>query len=217
MSYPQYRGQIDKTRNTGDISYVGDGTNFYPVLASTAGVTTSGKPIIAQREPFIFRPGRSALASTSLTTGMVLSGTRNGSPTVASTSANVTVYGTEVVYEPARAGKIDGIAASGVVSGQITIGSICAVAQTCLAKHTMRIRNKGGTWTTCLNVSGTVAVGGTTEVYTTYDVPHLLTTADFNAVPFGVAIGVQSNEAGTAAVARIMESSYISGEFEPST
>jgi len=211
---------------SGRIVYGSDGTDVYAMkvdssgnqqielLAGTASIGNIGE--LPQREPFIFRPGSSALASSSATTGMVLSGVRSGGATVASTSADTTVWGTEVVYEPARDGKIDGLTTGGIISGQLTIGTIAAAA-TCLAKHTARIRNKSGTTTTCLFLSGTVAVGATTEVYTTYDIPYLQTTATFNAIPFGIAIGVQSNEAGTAAVARIMESSYIMGEFEPGT
>lgn len=196
---------------TGRIAYGHDGTDSYPMK-----VVESGEQKIAQREPFIFRPGASALASTSAVTGMVLSGVRTGGATVASTSANVTVWGTTVTYEPQRDGKIDGLDSGGTISGEITIGTIAAAA-TCLAKHTARIRNKNGTWITCLAVSGTVAVGATTEVYTTYTINHLLTATNFNSIPFDFAIGVQSNEAGTAAVARIMEASYIMGEFEPGT
>lgn len=175
-----------------------------------ADTVTSGLKL-RQREPFIFRVGNTALAS-----GMVASGDRSGGPTVANTSANVTVWGTEVVYEPFSSGKIDGVATGGIVSGQITIGVLCSVANTVAAKLTARIRNKDGTQTTMLALTGSFNVGGTTEVFKTYDIPHLLTTANFNAVPFGMSIGVQGNQvAATAAVARVMESSYIQGEFEP--
>ena len=175
-----------------------------------ADTVTSGLNV-RQREPFIFRVGSTALAS-----GMVESGSRSGGPTVANTSANVTVWGTEVVYEPFSSGKIDGIAASGIVSGQITVGVICNVANTVATKLTARIRNKDGTLTTVLALTGSFNVGGTTEVFKTYDIPYLLTTTNFNAVPFGFAIGVQGNQvAATSAIARIMESSYIQGEYEP--
>ena len=159
-------------------------------------------------QAFIFRPAAAALAD-----GMVASGTRSGGAIVASTTNNTTVWGTEVVYEPMRSGKIDGIAASGVVSGQITIGMVTA-AGTCVGKNTMRIRNKAGTLTTCLQLTGTVSCT-TAEIFVTYDIPHLYTTANFNAIPFGIAIGNQTNQAGTVLSTRMMESSYIMGEFDP--
>ncbi|KKL80877.1 hypothetical protein LCGC14_2000340 [marine sediment metagenome] len=165
---------------------------------------------LRQREPFIFRVGSTALAS-----GMVESGSRSSGPTVSSTSANVTVWGDDVLYEPFSAGKIDGIAASGIVSGQVTVGSICSAAASVAVKHTARIRNKDGTYVTTLALTGSFNAGGTTEVFKTYDIPHLLTVANFNSVPFQFAIGVQGNLASTFAVARIMESSYIQGEYEP--
>jgi len=212
MAYPEYRGKPGKVHNTGVAFYGGDGTEFYPLFASTAGITTSGKPVIAQREPFLFRPGAAALAN-----GMVASGTRSSAGTIsAAGTAAQTYWGTEVVYAPSRSGKIDGIAASGVVSGQITIG-LKSAASTADAKVTARIRNQSGTWTTCLALSGTVIACSTAEIFRTYDIPYLYTTADFNQVPFGFAIGVESNLAGTATIARIMESSYIQGEFEPGT
>ena len=220
MAYEQWHGQKDKTHSLGQIEYVGDGTNFFPVLGSTAGIATSARPIISQREPFIFRPGAQALSSTSTITGMVLSGVRtSGASTVTANSAT-TYWSPTVTYNPLRGGKIDGLAASGIVSGQITMGLLVTTAATADAKLTARIRNNGGTWTTCLFLSATViAVGGTTEVFKTYDIPYLYTTADFNAVPLDFAIGVQSDKAAASAIitARIMESSYIQGEFEPGT
>ena len=166
--------------------------------------------VLPQREPFIFRPGQAVLAS-----GMVASGTRTGGDTITSIGANSTTWGTEVVYEPKRAGKIDGLSSGGIISGQITIG-IKSSASTPNAKLTVRIRNKNGTWTTILALTSAFALS-TAEAYKTYDIPYLLTTADFNAVPFGVTIGVQSDSASNTAIARIMESSYIQGEFEPGT
>ena len=165
---------------------------------------------LQQREPFIFRPGSAALAG-----GMVASGSRSGGATVTSAAANTTAWGTEVVYEPFRAGKIDGISTGGIVSGQLTIG-IKASAATPNGKLTARIRNKGGTWTTILTLTGAIALT-TTEIFKTYDIPYLLTTANFNQVPFGIAIGVESDSASNNAVARIMESSYLQAEFEPGT
>ena len=199
-------GQKNQAKITGRIIYGHDGTDAYPIYANSAQAIRLG-----QREPFIFRPGGTALAS-----GMVASGTRSGAATIAAAgTANQTYWGTEVVYEPARAGKIDGLSTGGVVSGQLTVG-VSTTAATATAKLTARIRNKGGTWTTALALTGTMSCT-TAEIYRTYDIPYLYTTANFNAVPFGVAIGVESNEAGTATQARIMESSYIQAEFEPGT
>lgn len=166
---------------------------------------------LPQREPFIFRPGRAALAS-----GMVASGSRSGGATVTSVGADTTTWGTEVVYEPRRAGLIDGVATGGVISGQITIG-IKSSAGTPNGKLTARIRDKGGaTLVTCLALTDAFALS-TTEIFKTYDIPYLLTVAGFTGVPFGFAIGVQSNSADNTAIARIMESSFIMGEFEPGT
>ncbi len=173
-----------------------------------ANSVTSGFKL-RQREPFIFRVGNTALAS-----GMVASGTRSGGPTVASTSANVTVWGDDVLYEPFASGKVDGVTTGGIISGQVTVGVICSAAASVAAKLTARIRNKDGTYVTALALTGSFNAGGTTEIFNTYDLPHLLTVANFNAVPFQFAIGVQGNLASTFAVARIMESSYIQGEIE---
>ena len=101
------------------------------------------------------------------------------------------------------------------MSGQVTVGSICSAAASVAVKHTARIRNKGGTYVTTLALTGSFNAGGTTEVFKTYDIPHLLTVANFNSVPFQFAIGVQGNLASTFAVIRIMESSHIMGEYEP--
>ena len=122
------------------------------VFASTAKI-----PL---REPFTFYPGVAALAS-----GMVASGSRSGGATVTSVDANTTVWGTEVVYEPERAGKIDGLASGGEIHGQITIG-IKSSALTPNGKLTARIRNKDGTWTTCLALTAAIALS-TTEAYKT--------------------------------------------------
>lgn len=198
-------GQTDQALITGRIAYGYDGTNARPIK-----VGTDSKLIPAQREPFICRPAAAALAN-----GMVASGTRSGGTTVTAGSAAVE-WGTEYVYEPLRAGKIDGISSGGVVNGQITVG-LASVAATSDAKVTARIRNKDGTWTTVLALTGTIACT-TAEIYRTYDIPYLKTTANFNAIPFGIAIGVQSNlAAATGSVARMMESSFIEGEFEPGT
>ncbi len=201
--------KIEVVTQTGD-SAMDDTADATKVLVvGTDGAATAA--VLPQREPFIFRVG-----ATALTSGMVASGTRSAAATVTSAgTADQTEWGTEVVYEPYRGGKIDGIATGGVVSGQITIGMVTG-ASTADGKNTIRIRNKAGTLTTTLALTG--AIGCTTaEIFKTYDIPHLFTTANFNAIPFGIAIGNQSNLAGTTVITRIMESSYIMGEFEPGT
>lgn len=216
--------QISHTTDTGVYRFVvlGYWRRLQLVMTRTAGAITCGVAgssdaklfpylVIAQREPFIFRPGQAALAS-----GMVASGTRSGGATVTSVTANTTVWGTEVVYEPARAGKIDGKATGGVVSGQICIG-IKASASTPNAKLTIRVRNKdGGTWVVPLALTGAFALT-TAEIYKVYDMPHLLTVANLNAIPFGISIGVESDSSTNDAIARMMETSFIQGEFEPGT
>ncbi len=162
------------------------------------------------KEAFVFRPGSAALLN-----GMVAAGTRSGGATVTSGDANVTVWSTEVVYQPYRQGKVDGKATLGVIWGQLTIG-IKSSAATPNAKVTARIRNKDGTVTVILALTGAFALS-TTEIYKTYEIPYLQTTADFNRVPFGLQIGVQSDSASNNAIARIMESSWIAGEMEPGT
>ncbi len=185
--------------DTGVMFITYDGTNWLPKTET-----------LAQREPFLFRPGSAALAS-----GAVASGTRSGGATVTSVGASTTTWGTEVVYQPKRAGKIDGLSSGGIVSGQLTIGIVSSAA-TPNGKLIARIRNKSGTWTTFLALTAAIALT-TTEIFKTYDIPYLLSTANFNAVPFGVAIGVESDSASNTAIARMMESSFIQGEFEPGT
>ena len=199
-------GQKNQTKITGRIIYGHDGTDAYPIYANSAQAIRLG-----QREPFIYRPAATALAS-----GMVASGTRSGGPALTGAgTANQTEWGSYVTYEPARAGKIDGLSAGGVISGQLTIGAKSAAA-TCDVKLTVDIRNKSGTAVTMLALTSAFACT-TAEIFKTYDIPYLSTAANFNAVPFEVRHGNQSNEAGTAAVTRLMESSYIQGEFEPGT
>ena len=162
---------------------------------------------------FVARPGEAALAD-----GAVASGTRSGSAnTAVSVDANTTYWQTTATEfkHGFHAGKIDAKETGGFVYGQITIG-IVASAATPNGKLTARIRNKSGTWTTLLTLTAAFALS-TTEIYKTYDLPYLLTTANFNAVPFEVSAGVQSDSATNTATARIMESSWIAGEFAPGT
>lgn len=171
-------------------------------------VDAAGSTTIQQREPFIFRPAATALAS-----GVVASGTRSGGSSLTGAgTANQTEWSSYVTYEPLRSGKIDGIAASGVISGQMTFG-VKTAAGTAEVKLTADIRNKAGTAVTFLALTGAFSAT-TAEIFKTYDIPHLLTVANMNAVPFEIRHGNQSGEAATAAVTRIMESSYIQGEFE---
>ncbi len=191
-------------------SAMDDTANAVKVLA-VGGDGAETSTVLQQREPFIFRPAATALAS-----GMVASGTRSGGPALTGAgTADQTEYSSYVTYEPYRGGKIDGIAASGVISGQLTFG-YKVLASTAAIKLTVDIRNKAGTAVTMLALTSTLAAT-TAEAFATYDIPHLLTVTNFNAVPFDVRHGNQSNLAGTAAVTRIMESSYIMGEFEPGT
>ncbi len=200
----------------------------FALLSDTArvqGTSPDGAApaIVSTKEGFIFYPGASALSSTSTITGMVLSGVRQGSATITSANAASTYWSSNITFAPIGRGKIDGLSTGGVITGQITVGLTAAAAATCDAKVTARMRNNAGsTYTTCLFLSATViAVGATAgvEIYKTYDINHLLTDANFNAVPFDFAIGVQSDKAAAscAVIGRVMESSYIMGEFEPGT
>ncbi len=201
--------KIEVVTQTGD-SAMDDTADAAKVISvGSDGAATS--VVLQQREPFIFRPAATALAS-----GMVASGTRSGGPALTGAgTADQTEYSGYVTYEPYRDGKIDGLASGGVISGQLTFGYKVA-ASTAAIKLTVDIRNKAGTAVTMLALTGTLAAT-TAEAFATYDIPHLLTVTNFNAVPFDVRHGNQSNLAGTAAVTRIMESSYIQGEFEPGT
>ncbi len=214
MAYPQDKGQTNKVHNTGEIVYGGDGTNFYPLYASTTELGTSAKLGIALPEYFIFRPGAAALAS-----GMVPAGTRSAAGTITSgASANVTYWGPESTYAPVRTGKIDGLAASGIVSGQITIGHKSA-AGTVNAKVTIRGRNTTGADTTTVVLLALQAATSVTtaETFATYDIPYLYTTSNFNQVPFAIQMGIETAVAASATIGRIMSSSFIEGSFEPGT
>lgn len=191
--------------------YLYDGTNWRASKANTAGVQNTNVLDLPQREPFIFRPGATALSG-----GMVEAGTRSSAATVTSgTIANSTYWGDWFSYSPARSGSIDGKATDGVIEGQITMG-IKTSAGTGTAKLTFAIANTANTAspTTPLTLTSTITCT-TVEIFKTYDIPYLLTDTAFNAVPFSVRMGVQTQQAGSSVVGRIMESSYIMGEFEP--
>lgn len=203
-------------------AYDPDGKHSYPVIGSTAGQTDAIRPIIAQREYFIFYPGAGVLASTSTVDGMVLSGVRSGAGTVTTAGSVTTAWTPAATYSPLRAGKIDGVSTGGIVSGQITVGlKTPSGTQAANAGVTARIYNVGAAAgsVTCLFLSATVLACTSAEIYSTYDIPKLQTTAAFNAIPFTFQVGVQSSKAAASAaiVARIMESSYIDGYFEPGT
>ena len=211
MAYSQEKPQKNRVLNTGRAAYGGNGTDYLPVkvIADTAG--TSGRPIISQREPFIFRPGAAALDS-----GMVAAGTRSGAATITTGgTADSTYWGGWQTYQPLRSGRIDGKASGGIIEGQLTIGHKSA-AGTVNIKVTARIANTANTSapTTMLAVSAATSVT-TAETYTTYDIPYLACDTVMNSVPFSVAIGIQTAVAASAGIARIMESSFIQGEFEP--
>lgn len=214
MPYSQSRGQVGKTENLGKIIYVGDGTSFYPVLADTAGLGgTNARPIISQREPFLFRIGSTALAS-----GMVASGTRSSAATITSGTATGTTYYTGwLSYSPLRSGKIDGLTSGGIIDGQITVGAVTG-AGTGTCKLLVDIANTANTGspTTMLALTGTITITNT-EAFFTYDIPYLACDTVMNSVPFSVRMGIQTSQAASTVVGRIMENSYIQGEFEPGT
>lgn len=170
-------------------------------------------PKEAQLVDFLFRPGAAALAS-----GMVLAGTRSYNPSVASTggtASGTTCWSPDITYDPYQSGLIDGLSASGVICGQLTLGYIAA-ATTGNAKVTARIRNSGGTYTTFLGLTDAISAS-TTVGYKTYDIPYLKTTGNFNSVPFDMGIGVQSDASANSIELRLMESSYIIGQFVAGT
>lgn len=211
----------------GNLAYVDDpaSSTQYPWLADTARVKGTGTDgsapgVVVSKEEFIFYPGASAI-----TDGMVASGSRTGAGTVTTAgTANSTYWGPESIFAPLVRGKVDGVSTGGVLSGQLTIG-MKVNAATAVIKVTARIRNNSsassadaGAWVTCLTLSGTAIACTTAEIYRTYDMPRLQTTGTINSIPFGVAVGAQSEyTAGTAAIVRIMESSYIQGWVEPTT
>ena len=204
------RAQPNLVLQTGRLAYGDDGTNSRVIR-----VDANGHVSVVGEMDFEFRPGRSALGS-----GAVAAGSRTASGTITTGgTANQTYWGTDQVYQPLYSGKIDGVAASGVVYGQLTIG-IKSAAATCLGKLTARIQNGTTTVTgspvTFLGLTGTISCT-TAEIFQSYDINYLLTETDFNAIPFAVAIGVESSLAGTAAIARVMESSYIAGRIVPGT
>ena len=159
---------------------------------------------------FLFRPGQSALSG-----GMVAASTRSYGETVSTTASVTTAWSSTVTYNPYQSGLIDGLSAGGVINGVITFGYIAA-SGTPNAKFTARVKNNSdSTWTTALALTANVAASIGVN-YTTYEIPYLKTEANFNAVPFDLAIGVQS-DASNSIQARLMESSYIMGEYIPGT
>lgn len=161
---------------------------------------------------FLFRPGAAALSA-----GMVAASTRSYSETASTTASATLVWSSTVTFNPYQYGLIDGISAGGIVTGAITIGHIAASA-TPNAKFSVRVKNNSvSTWVTALTLTANVATASTLG-YTTYEIPYLKTEANFNAIPFDVAIGVQSDGPSTQSIqARLMESSYIQGRFIPGT
>ncbi len=160
------------------------------------------------REFFTFRPGAATMSG-----GAVFSGTRSGSPTVSGIAVNTIVWGADINYKPYRSGKIDGVATNGVIYGQLAVG-VSTNSNNTLGKIAVRIRNIGVTAYTNI-VAQTAAITLTTaENIQPYDIPYLFTDSNFNSVPSAIAVGGISNSTNFAN-ARIMESSWIAGEFEP--
>ena len=159
---------------------------------------------------FIFRPGQSALSA-----GMVAASTRAYSETVSTTASATTVWSSTVTFNPYQPGLIDGLSAGGLINGVITLGYLSASA-TPGAKFTARMKNNSvSTWITTLALTASVTASIGVN-YITYEIPYLKTEFGFNAVPFDVAIGVQS-DASNSIQARLMESSYILGAYIPGT
>lgn len=214
MVAPTPVGKKNVTLIPGRVAYGKDENgDVYPlsVIANTA--LQSGDTRLAQREPFIFRPGGTAMAG-----GMVAAGTRSGSaPKTSATIVNTTEYTQWENYTPQRAGKIDGKDSGGILQGQVTIGAKCS-AGTGTAKLTVEMANTANTSTaaTVLTLTGTITIT-TAETFHTYDMPYLKTGSTINAVPFSVRAGAQHQQGSSSIVFRIMESSYVQGEMEPGT
>ena len=225
---------VDQVMRQGNVLYVYDpvGKHSYAIAGNTAGIAGIGVASssgvvyalkgdasgLAGRTHLIFYPGRSAMSG-----GAVASGTRTGAGTITTGgTADSTYWGPESIFAPLEVGKIDGISSGGIITGQITVGLDMA-SGTVLGKVTARIRNNPTAatadttaWDTLLTLSGTISCS-TAEAYNAYDIPHLQTSASCNAVPFGIAIGVQTAVAASAVIGRIMESSYIEFDVIPGT
>ncbi len=226
---------IDQVMRQGNVIYIYDpsGKHSYPWKGNTAGVAVIGIANTAGvinallgdtsglcgRTHLVFYPGRAVLSG-----GMVESGTRSDSGTITTgASADVTYWGTEIMYSPKELGIMDGGPDLGIFKGQITIG-LEAAAGTVLGKVTARIRSNStaspantGPWVTCLTLTGTAIACSTARTYKTYDLPYLMSSSSCERLPFGFAIGVQTAIAATAVIGRIMESSYIEFDIIPGT
>ncbi len=165
-------------------------------------------------EEFEFRPGGNGLVG-----GAVISGARSNSQLSVVTGlapVNTNVWSADMTFMPRRSGLIDGKDSNGVIYGQITV-NVFANANTPTVKIAMRIRNYGtGSYDTLLPLTGAYAIS-TGANYNTYDIPYLLTTPNFNSVPFNIALGIQSNSNLNSITGTIMESSFIAGKFTPGT
>lgn len=198
----------------------------YSLLADTArvqGTNPDGSTpaIVSVKEELIYYPGRSAVSG-----GMVLSGTRTGAGTITSSGSAAIVYSVEDIFNPISRGKIDGVATGGDITGQITVGLATSASTADCTAVNFQIRNNPtastaastATYAWVAALAYTTAIACTTaEIYKTFDIPHLKTSASINAIPFGSRFGVLSQFASTNIIGRVMESSYIQMFVEPST
>ncbi len=160
---------------------------------------------------FMFRPGQTPVAS-----GAVSAGARVFNANVATTISvsGSTVWSSDISYAPYQSGLIDGLSTGGLVYGQIAVGLLSATSNP-TAKVTMRMRNSGGSYDVILPLN-TVSTNSTVR-YVTYDLPNLQTSSNFNRIPFAFGIGVQSDSSVNTITARVMDNSWIAGQFVPGT
>lgn len=200
------------------------GANRFPLLCDSARVAgtapkRAAPAIVSGKEELLFYPGSSGLAS-----GMVATGTRTGSATTTSSGSAAVTWGSEFIFAPATYGKIDGVSTGGILSGQITVGLKTSASTADCKEVAIRMRNNptastgdSSSWVTVLSYTATIACT-TAEAFTTFDMPYLRTSASMNAVPYGLALGVQSNLASTNIIGRIMsETTYIHCLVVPGT
>ncbi len=217
------KGDVMPRGNLGYADSPSSSTQF-ALLADTSrvvGTNPDGSTPLAvspAKEEFFYYPGQSAVAS-----GMVLSGTRTGAATVTSSGSATVVWGTETIFAPVGRGKIDGKSTGGVIDGQVTIGLTATASTLSCTNVSFRMRNNptaatadASAWVTALAYTTGIACT-TAEVFNTFTINNLQTSASINAVPFGVAIGVLSQFASTNIIGRVMENSYIHGFIELAT
>jgi len=156
----------------------------------------------------------------------VLSGTRSGAGTVTSSGSVNIVYGTETIFAPLGRGKVEGLSTGGILNGQITVGLKTSASTADATAVYFQMRNNPtastgastATYPFATPLAYTTAIACTTaEIFKTFDIPNLQTSASINAVPFGVQFGVRSSLASTNIIGRVMESSYVNGFIEIAT